>query len=86
MLTNVKRRRGRAYRFQDYRTRRLSQKAKTGAKTVVHMNGSNGDMTRYAIDLMAYRAEVQVLGSCQGNGNLRRIYHPEAPASPVHWR
>jgi len=41
-----------------------------GIKTAAHMNVSNGDMTRYAIDLMAYPLDAQVLEIGPGNGNF----------------
>ena len=41
-----------------------------GVKTAAHMNVSNGDMTRHAIDLMAYQPDAHVLEIGPGNGNF----------------
>lgn len=41
-----------------------------GIETAEHMNVSNGEMTRYAIDLMAYQPDAQVLEIGPGNGNF----------------
>src|SRR5690606_34254386 len=41
-----------------------------GIETAAHMNVSNGDMTRYAIDLLAYQPDAQVLEIGPGNGNF----------------
>lgn len=41
-----------------------------GIKTAVHMNISNGDMTRHAIDLMTYPPDARVLEIGPGNGNF----------------
>lgn len=41
-----------------------------GIKTAARMNISNGDMTRYAIDLMVYPAAAHVLEIGPGNGSF----------------
>ena len=41
-----------------------------GIKTASHMNVSNGEMTRYAIDLMAYHPYAHVLEIGPGNGSF----------------
>lgn len=41
-----------------------------GIQTAARMNVSNGDMTRHAIDLMAYRPDAHVLEIGPGNGTF----------------
>jgi len=56
--------------FKAVASQLANPQGEAGIETAAHMNVSNGDMARHAIDLMAYQPGAQVLEIGPGNGNF----------------